>query len=67
MQSAGHTVTHCGSSCAPTHSVHFAGSIRYIGEPAVMAVLGQGSTQASHAVQSSLMISAIPVSRSFRG
>jgi hypothetical protein len=28
----------------------------------VIAVLGHGSTQASHAVQSSLMINAIPVS-----
>jgi hypothetical protein len=27
MQSAGHTSMHCGSSCAPTHSVHLSGSI----------------------------------------
>src|SRR5450756_2145538 len=62
MQFAGQTSLHCGSSSAPTHSVHFSGSMTYIGLPAVIALFGQTGSQASHAVHASLIIRAIALS-----
>jgi hypothetical protein len=59
MQFAGQTSLHCGSSSAPTHSVHFIGSMTYIGFPAVMALFGQTGSQASQAVHASVIINAI--------
>src|SRR5271169_5689722 len=65
MQLAGQTSLHCGSSSAPTHSVHFNGSMTYIGFPAVIALFGQTGSQASQAVQASVIISAICLSSHF--
>ena len=59
MQSAGQTSLHCGSSSAPTHSVHRSGSITYIGSPTLIASFGHTGLQASQAVQLSLMSSAM--------
>src|SRR5215468_11898435 len=59
MQFAGQTSLHCGSSSAPTHSVHFIGSMMYIGLPTEIALFGHTGSQASQAVQASVIISAM--------
>jgi hypothetical protein len=62
MQSAGHTTMHCGSSCAPTHSVHLAGSMMYLESSTEIALFGHFSGHASHEVQSSFIVNAISIS-----